>query len=144
MKALEDIRALPFSVTAGIDSYAPITKSMDRLKPGLPCPMPPLHTSSNTLSWEGNRVSSRLPRLSMPAEWKRTTHLLAWPHNRGDWPGGSSDPWCTRRSFAICPHERVELVVENASAEKQVREFLDRAQALSSHVRFHRWPTKPI
>jgi len=30
--------------------------------------------------------------------------------------------------------------VNNASAEKQVRKFLGRAHALSSHVRFHLWP----
>jgi agmatine deiminase len=36
------------------------------------------------------------------------------------------------------------LVVNDASAEKRVRKFLDRADALSSNVRFYRWPTNRV
>ncbi len=108
---------------------------------------PPLHTSSNTLSWEGNRSAPASLGYRMPAEWEaHDSTWLAWPHNRGDWPGRFEPiPWVYAEVIRnLSPHERIELVVDNASAEKQVRKFLDRAQALSSHVRFHRWPTNRV
>jgi agmatine deiminase len=83
----------------------------------------------------------------MPAEWEpHAATWLAWPHYHGDWPGRFEPiPWVYAEIIRnLSPHERVELVVSNASAEKQVRRFLDRAHALSRNVRFHRWPTNRV
>src|SRR5262252_6218592 len=41
-------------------------------------------------------------------------------------------------------HERVELVVNNAAAARKARKILVRADALSEHIRFHRWPTNRV
>ena len=41
-------------------------------------------------------------------------------------------------------HERVDLIVHNATSEKQARKILSRANALSKNVRFHRWPTNRV
>jgi agmatine deiminase len=80
----------------------------------------------------------------MPAEW--TPHAatwLAWPHYHGDWPGKFEPiPWVyTEIIRNLARHERVELIVNDARAERQVRKLLDRANALSANVRFHRHPT---
>jgi len=107
----------------------------------------PLHASSNTLSREGNGSTPASLGYRMPAEWEaHDATWLAWPHHRGDWPGRFEPiPWIYAEIVRnLSPHERVELVVNNASAEKQVRKFLDRAHALSSHVRFHLWPTNRV
>ena len=53
-----------------------------------------------------------------------------------------ADPWVyTEIIRNLARHERVELIVNNAAAERQARKFLDRANALSANIRFHRWPT---
>jgi agmatine deiminase len=83
----------------------------------------------------------------MPAEWEpHAATWLAWPHYHGDWPGRFEPiPWVYAEIIRnLSPHERVELVVSNASAERQVRQFLDRARALSRNVRFHLWPTNRV
>jgi agmatine deiminase len=41
-------------------------------------------------------------------------------------------------------HERVELMVNDAASEKRARKVLDRANALSDNIRFHRWPTNRV
>jgi agmatine deiminase len=80
----------------------------------------------------------------MPAEWE--THAatwLAWPHHQADWPGKFEPiPWVYAeiiRNLAL--HEQVELIVNDASAERKVRSLLDRANTSVKNVRFHRWPT---
>src|SRR5260370_34685544 len=103
---------------------------MDRLKARPAVSKPPLHTSSNTLSWEGNRSAPASPAYGMPAE--REAHdstWLAWPHNRGDWPGRFEPmPWVYAEGICnLSPHETVAHVVEKAFGEKQDRKFLDRA-----------------
>ena len=85
--------------------------------------------------------------LRMPAEW--TPHAatwLAWPHFRGDWPGKFEPiPWVYAEIIRhLARHERVELIVKDAAAEKAVRKILDKANALSANVRFHRWPTNRV
>ncbi|HTC47869.1 MAG TPA: agmatine deiminase family protein [Candidatus Aquilonibacter sp.] len=83
----------------------------------------------------------------MPAEWEpHAATWLAWPHYHGDWPGKFEPvPWvCTEIIRNLARHERVELIVNDAAAERQVRKILARANALSSNVRFHRWPTNRI
>jgi agmatine deiminase len=80
----------------------------------------------------------------MPAEWEQhAATWLAWPHYHGDWPGRFEPiPWVYAEIIRnLSPHERVELVVNNAASERKVRKFLDRAHAFSSNVGFHRWPT---
>jgi len=83
----------------------------------------------------------------MPAEWEpHQATWLAWPHNHADWPGKFEPiPWVyTEIIRNLAHHERVELIVNNASAEKQARKLLDRANALVKNVRFHRWPTNRV
>jgi len=83
----------------------------------------------------------------MPAEWEpHAATWLAWPHFHGDWPGKFEPvPWVFAEIVRnLAPHERVELIVQNAAAERQARTILDRANALSSNVRFHHWPTNRI
>jgi len=80
----------------------------------------------------------------MPAEWEpHDATWLAWPHYHGDWPGKFEPiPWVyTEIIRNLARHERVELIVNNAAAERQARKLLDRANALSKNVRFHRQAT---
>jgi agmatine deiminase len=44
----------------------------------------------------------------------------------------------------LARHEPVELIVNDAASEKRARKVLDRANALSDNVRFHRWPTNRV
>jgi agmatine deiminase len=44
----------------------------------------------------------------------------------------------------LAPHERVELIVNDASSEKRARKILDRAHAPADNVHFHRWPTNRV
>jgi agmatine deiminase len=85
--------------------------------------------------------------LRMPAEWEpHEATWLAWPHFRDDWPGKFEPiPWVYAEIIRhLGRHERVELIVNNAAAEKLARKVLDRAHALSDNVRFHRWPTDRV
>jgi agmatine deiminase len=80
----------------------------------------------------------------MPAEWDpHAATWLAWPHYHGDWPGKFEPiPWVyTEIIRNLARHERVELVVNNAAAEKQSRKQLKQANADLTNVRFHRHPT---
>lgn len=83
----------------------------------------------------------------MPAEWEpHTSTWLAWPHHRGDWPGKLEPiPWVYAEIIRyLARHERVDLIVTDATSEKRAHEILDRANALSKNVRFHRWPTDRV
>ncbi len=83
----------------------------------------------------------------MPAEWEpHAATWLAWPHYEGDWPGRFEPiPWVYAEIIRnLVRHERVELIVNNAAAERKVRKLLDKANALSASVRFHRWPTNRV
>jgi agmatine deiminase len=83
----------------------------------------------------------------MPAEWEpHAATWLAWPHYHGDWPGRFEPiPWVyTEIIRNLARHERVELIVNDAAAERQVRKLLDRANAPLANVRFHRWPTNRV
>jgi agmatine deiminase len=80
----------------------------------------------------------------MPAEWEpHAATWLSWPHYHGDWPGRFEPiPWVYAEIVRnLARHERVELIVNDGAAERQVRKLLDRANALSANVRFHRWAT---
>jgi agmatine deiminase len=83
----------------------------------------------------------------MPAEWEpHSATWLAWPHYRGDWPGKFEPiPWVYAEIVRnLARHERVELIVNDGAAERRVRRILERADALSANVRFHRWPTNRV
>jgi agmatine deiminase len=85
--------------------------------------------------------------LRMPAEWEpHSATWLAWPHYRGDWPGKFEPiPWVYAEIIRnLAKHERVELIVNNAATARQARRLLQRADALSSHIRFHHWPTDRV
>jgi agmatine deiminase len=83
----------------------------------------------------------------MPAEWEpHAATWLAWPHNVNDWPGKFEPiPWVYAEIIRnLTRHERVELVVNDAAAEKLARKVLKRANALSDNVKFHHWRTDRI
>src|ERR1700716_2845209 len=83
----------------------------------------------------------------MPAGWEpHAATWMAWPHYRGDWPG-KFEPvaWVYAEIIRnLARHERVELVVADAASERQARKVLERGDALSANVRFHRWPTNRV
>ena len=83
----------------------------------------------------------------MPAEWEpHAATWLAWPHYHGDWPGKFEPiPWVYAEIIRnLARHEQVELIVNDAKAERQVCKLLDRADARLANVRFHRWPTNRV
>jgi agmatine deiminase len=95
-------------------------------------------------------IRSALPGVQgyrMPAEWE--THestWLAWPHFRPDWPG-KFEPiaWVYAEIVRnLARHECVDLIVNDATWEKRVRAVLEKADALSENVRFHRWRTNRV
>jgi agmatine deiminase len=86
-------------------------------------------------------------RYLMPAEWElHDATWVAWPHNHGDWPGKFEPiPWVYCEIIRnLARHERVELIVNDAEAEKKIRKLLDRANAPLKNVRFHRWRTDRV
>jgi agmatine deiminase len=102
-------------------------------------------SSSNTSSVEDSTAAVRGYR--MPAEWEHhSATWLAWPHYKGDWPGKFEPiPWVYAEIIRnLARHERVELIVNNAAAARQARRVLERADALSANIRFHRWPTNRV
>jgi agmatine deiminase len=83
----------------------------------------------------------------MPAEWEpHEATWLAWPHYKDDWPGKFEPiPWVYAEIIRhLARHERVELIVNDQASEKKVRKILDRANALSDNIRFHRWRTDRV
>jgi agmatine deiminase len=104
--------------------------------------MPRSNYSSNTLSVAPVNLHYR-----MPAEWEpHAATWLAWPHYHGDWPGKFEPiPWVYAEiTRNLARHERVELIVNDAAAERRARKLLDRANALVNNVRFHRWLTNRV
>jgi agmatine deiminase len=96
----------------------------------------------NALIHSGEAVPKR-----MPAEWEpHAATWLAWPHYHGDWPGKFEPiPWVyTEIARNLSRHERVELIVNDAAAERRVRKLLTRADVDLGNVRFHRWPTNRV
>src|SRR5215475_3527144 len=86
-------------------------------------------------------------RYRMPGEWeKHESTWLAWPHFRGDWPGKFEPiPWVYAEIIRnLTRHERVDLIVKDAGAEKAVRKTLKLAHAWNENVTFHRWPTNRV
>jgi agmatine deiminase len=96
------------------------------------------------------RNSAALPAAlgyRMPAEWEpHAATWLAWPHFHGDWPGKFEPiPWVYAeivRNLAL--YERVDLIVNSERAERGARAILEKADALSDNVSFHRWRTDRV
>jgi agmatine deiminase len=83
----------------------------------------------------------------MPAEWEpHAATWIAWPHFRGDWPGKFDPiPWVYAEIIRhLARSERVELMINNSTAEKKARKTLERAAVPLANVRFHRWPTDRV
>jgi agmatine deiminase len=83
----------------------------------------------------------------MPAEWEpHSATWLAWPHLHADWPGKFEPiPWVYAEIIRnLAKHERVELIVNGTVAAREARKVLKLADALSSNIRFHRWPTNRV
>jgi agmatine deiminase len=80
----------------------------------------------------------------MPAEWEpHEATWLAWPHERTDWPGKFSPiPWVygdfVRRLSRV---EKVQILVEDAAAEKTARRVFQKCGAEMSAVEFFRHRT---
>jgi agmatine deiminase len=90
---------------------------------------------------------SRRSQLRFPAEWEpHASTWLAWPHFKHDWPGKFEPiPWVYAEIIRnLARHERVDLIVNDVASEKRARKVLDRANALSDNVAFHRWPTDRV
>src|ERR1035438_8000184 len=94
--------------------------------------------------------ASKLPSAlgyRMAAEWEpHESTWLAWPHFRGDWPG-KLEPisWVYAEIIRnLARHERVDLVVSNMSTERKATAVLEKADALSENIRFHRWRTDRV
>jgi agmatine deiminase len=83
----------------------------------------------------------------MPAEWEpHESTWLAWPHFRDDWPG-KFEPiqWVYGEIVRnLARHERVDLVVNGAEAERRARAVLAKADAISENVCFHPWRTDRV
>jgi agmatine deiminase len=93
------------------------------------------------------KVSPASQGYRMPAEWEpHESTWLAWPHFRGDWPGKFEPiPWVYAEIVrALTRHEFVDLIVNDPSSEKRARSVLAKGDALSDHVRFHRWRTDRV
>lgn len=87
------------------------------------------------------------PRYRMPAEWEpHASTWIAWPHYKLDWPGKfEAIPWVYAEIVRyLSRHERVEIIVNDAAAEKLARKTLKRANAWNENVHFHRWPTDRV
>src|SRR5438270_13658836 len=94
-----------------------------------------------------NPIPPAFPNYRMPAEGEpHAATWLAWPHHHGDWPGKFEPvPWVYAEIIRnLAQHERVELIVNSASAARQARRVLERANAMSANVHFHHWPTNRV
>lgn len=83
----------------------------------------------------------------LPAEWeKQESILLAWPHNKNDWPGKFAPiPWAYVEAIrAIAATQRVRLLVKNARNGQQALEMLERAHVKLKNVMFHTFPTNRV
>src|SRR6266567_759762 len=93
------------------------------------------------------RPDSDQIQLRMLAEWQpHAATWLAWPHYKLDWPGKFEPiPWVYAEIVRyLGRHERVELIVKDAAAERLARKTLQRAHALNDNVCFHRCPTNRV
>ena len=104
-------------------------------------------TSSSRKSQSSDSGTPAERGYRMPAEWEpHESTWLAWPHFRGDWPGKFDPiPWVYAEIIRnLARHEFVDLIVNDVEAETRATKILDRAAALNTNVRFHRWPSDRV
>ncbi len=83
----------------------------------------------------------------MPAEWEpHSSTWIAWPHNAEDWPGKFQPiPWVYSEIVRnLSQVEDVNIIVNNADAEKRARGMLLRSGANLARLHFHHWRTDRI
>lgn len=84
---------------------------------------------------------------TMPAEWeKHSATLLAWPHNKADWPDKFAPiPWVYGEIIRyLTKVERVALLVRNEKEQAQAVDVCTRAGADIDKIDFHIIPTNRI
>ena len=83
----------------------------------------------------------------MPAEWEpHAATILAWPHNRADWPG-KFDPIPWVYGDIICKltqHERVRLLVRDEKELAKAKVVCEKSGATLSQIDFYTVPTDRI
>lgn len=83
----------------------------------------------------------------MPAEFApHAATWIAWPHNPKDWPGRFQPiPWVYAEIVRhLASVEDVQILVNDAAAERRARGILRRAGANVARVHFHPWPTNRV
>ena len=83
----------------------------------------------------------------MPAEWEQhASTWIAWPHNAEDWPGRFQPiPWVYSEIVRYLSQvEEVNILVNDATAEKRARGVLTRSGANLARLHFHHWRTDRI
>jgi agmatine deiminase len=83
----------------------------------------------------------------MPAEWEpHASTWIAWPHNAEDWPGKFQPvPWVYSEIVRhLSQVEEVNILVNDAKAEKVARRILLRAGANIARLHFYHWRTDRI
>jgi agmatine deiminase len=83
----------------------------------------------------------------MPAEWeKQSSVLLAWPHNKEDWPGKFEPiPWVYGEIIrAITQTQRVRLVVRNDKERTKAKDVCERSGVSMKKLEMHIIPTNRI
>src|SRR5450830_613952 len=80
----------------------------------------------------------------MPAEWEpHAATWLAWPHKEDSWPGnfGPIPAVWVEMVRALEPHERVNILVNDAETAANVRQLLRTAAVSDRNVSLHVIPT---
>lgn len=83
----------------------------------------------------------------MPAEWEpHEATWIAWPHERGDWPGKfATIPWVyTEIVRYLHQSEPVRILVNDSRTERRVRRQLARAHVEPDRVEFFVIPTDRV
>src|SRR5438874_1879466 len=83
----------------------------------------------------------------MPAEWEpHQATWIAWPHQRGDWPGKFAPiPWVyTEIVRHLHASEHVHVLVNDAAAERRARLHLQQARIDLERLRFFHFPTDRV
>ncbi|MCI0743549.1 MAG: agmatine deiminase family protein [Gemmataceae bacterium] len=83
----------------------------------------------------------------MPAEWHpHEATWIAWPHERGDWPGKFPlIPWVYAEIVRhLCTGEKVHILVNDAKSEKRARGILKKNKVDLKQVVFFHIPTDRV
>ena len=83
----------------------------------------------------------------MPAEWApHASTWIAWPHNPGDWPGKFQPiPWVYCEIVRhLSQVEDVNILVNDAPAQKRALNMLRRQGANLARLHFHLWRTDRV